>query len=346
MKKALYIIAMAGSVFYYVNSYNKVYAKSHEKHEAPKFMFPVACHYGQDCWAVRYVDVDPEEGENAAKDFKCGSRTYDGHKGTDFALGSVEHMKNGVNVLAAAAGKVIRFRDGQSDDLKTEKELKDIIDSKKECGNGILLDHGDGLQTIYCQLKKDSIVVKQNQRVKAGQNIAQVGQSGLAKYPHLHFGVFEDGKVLDPYTGALNSEGCRQKENPMWHIGLPMRYEPVAIFDGGFRNKAPDFESIRRGYDINPAFLPLNSSALVFWVGFYNVEAGDKVEINIYDPSGQLFDTSTQTVKKPNIQKYFYTGRKTGDTALIKGIYKARVKFSRFGNQAVSKVKEFSIGVE
>jgi len=341
MKKALHYIIVFLLILCYVNCYSKVYAQSHEKREDTKFIFPAACHYGQDCWAVNYVDTDTDE--NEASDFECGSKTYDEHKGTDFALGSIAQMRDGVNVLAAAAGNISRVRDGQSDALKSKSELAVIKEDKKECGNGVLIDHGNDLKTIYCQLKEGSIVVKPRQRVRAGQKIAQVGQSGYAKLPHLHFGVFREGIVIDPYTGEQSENGCGVKENPMWHIGLPMKYETVAIFDGGFRSETPNFESIRSGYDVNPSTLAVSSSALVFWVGFYNVEAGDEVVIKIYDPAGELFDTSTQTARKTRTQQYFYTGRKA---TLKEGVYTARVKFSRSGKYAVSKVKEFSVSVK
>ena len=179
--------------------------------ETPQFLFPVACTLGEDCWGVNYVDVDPVA--QIAKDFKCGPKSYDGHKGTDFALRSLADVEAGVDVLAAAAGTVLRFRDGEEDSLKTEREMAEIKVKTRECGNGIFLDHGNGLRTIYCHLKKDSLLVKRGQKVKAGQKIAQVGQSGFAEFPHLHFGVVWEGGVVDPYTGLLNTDGCgREKE--------------------------------------------------------------------------------------------------------------------------------------
>ena len=329
----------------YVNSYSKVYAQSHEKREAPQFVFPAACHYGNDCWAVNYVDMDPDEGK--ASDFKCGPKTYDDHKGTDFALGSVAQMREGVNVLAAAAGEVKRVRDGQSDALKSEDDLESIRQSKKECGNGVLIDHGDSLQTMYCHLKNGSVVVKPGQKVSAGEEIAQIGQSGDAEFPHLHFGVFWKGGVADPYTGVLSTEGCGKKKESMWHLGLPMKYEPVAIFNGGFRSNVPDFKTIERGNDENPEVLPVKSAAFVFWVGFYNVEEGDKIGLDIYGPDGQVFDTRTQVVEKTRARQYYYTGRKIGRVQLKKGTYKGVVKFARARKGvAVSKVKEFPVKVE
>ncbi len=44
-----------------------------------------------------------------------GSRTYDGHDGTDFRVPSMTFMQAGTPILAAADGVVIRLRDGIND---------------------------------------------------------------------------------------------------------------------------------------------------------------------------------------------------------------------------------------
>lgn len=329
----------------YVSFYNKVFAESHEKRDVPQFIFPVACSYGKDCWAVNYVDVNPAQSE--AQDFRCNSKTYDGHKGVDFALGSVARMKAGVDVLAAASGKVLRVRDSEDDVLKTKTEQKAIQEAKKECGNGILIDHGDGLQTIYCHLKQGSVVVKPKQRVKTGQKIGEIGQSGMAEFPHLHFGVIWEGGVVDPYTGALNTDGCNKKKEPLWHIGLPIKYDPVVIFDGGFRSSPPDFTAMHKGEE-NPETLSLSSAAFVFWVGFYNVEVGDEVVLRITDPDGYEFVTQHKTVEKTRARQYYFTGRKIGRVQLKSGVYKGHVTISRQSKNdgAIMREKTFDVRVE
>ena len=295
---------------------------------------------------MNYVDVDGQDG--TVQDFKCGPKTYDGHKGTDFALSSVVQMNKGVDVLAAAEGRVLRFRDGESDRLKTTEEVKAIEEQQKECGNGILIDHGNGLQSIYCHLKEGSVVVKRKEKVKAGQKIAQVGQSGVAEFPHLHFGVMWEGGVVDPYTGALNTDGCNQMEERMWHAGLPLSYEPFVIFDGGFRSKSPDFEAIKRGEE-NPTTIELNSAAFVFWAGFYNVEAGDKVYLKVTDPDGVLFVDREEVLEKNRARQYYYTGRKIGRVKLKPGVYLGHARVVRpaaDGEEAVMREKLFKVDVK
>ena len=72
-------------------------------------VWPVACELGQTCFVQNFVDHDSSD---AAKDFRCGSRTYNNHDGTDIRLIDTQAEKNGASVLAAAAGRVLRTRDG------------------------------------------------------------------------------------------------------------------------------------------------------------------------------------------------------------------------------------------
>ncbi len=70
---------------------------------------PVACEIGKTCFIQHYVDRDPSP---AAQDYQCGTLTYEGHDGTDIRIPTMAAQKAGVNVLAAADGKVLRVRDG------------------------------------------------------------------------------------------------------------------------------------------------------------------------------------------------------------------------------------------
>src|SRR5262249_14978919 len=62
---------------------------------------PIDCEIGRTCFVQNYVDHDPSPG---AKDYQCGTLTYDGHNGTDFRLPTLAAQRSGVNVLAAAEG--------------------------------------------------------------------------------------------------------------------------------------------------------------------------------------------------------------------------------------------------
>jgi murein DD-endopeptidase MepM/ murein hydrolase activator NlpD len=65
-------------------------------------------------------------------------------------------------------------------------------------GRHVEIDHGGELVSAYSHLRGIHPSVKRNSRVKRGQVIGWVGQSGLATGPHLHFGIFEKGRYVNP----------------------------------------------------------------------------------------------------------------------------------------------------
>lgn len=107
------------------------------------------------------------------------ARIYNGktksqHKGLDF------RVSTGTPVHATNAGTVILARP-----LYFE-------------GNCVMLDHGQGLVTIYMHLSE--FKVKEGEKVAAGQLMALSGGTGRSTAPHLHFAVRWRGEYLDPAT--------------------------------------------------------------------------------------------------------------------------------------------------
>jgi murein DD-endopeptidase MepM/ murein hydrolase activator NlpD len=65
-------------------------------------------------------------------------------------------------------------------------------------GNCVVIDHGQGLLTIYMHLSE--IRVKEGQRVEGGEILGLSGNTGRVTAPHLHFAVRWQGLYLDPAT--------------------------------------------------------------------------------------------------------------------------------------------------
>ena len=63
-------------------------------------------------------------------------------------------------------------------------------------GNVVELEHPDGSVSRYAHASR--IHVRRGDRVEVGESVADVGQTGHATGPHLHFQVERDGKAVDP----------------------------------------------------------------------------------------------------------------------------------------------------
>jgi murein DD-endopeptidase MepM/ murein hydrolase activator NlpD len=63
-------------------------------------------------------------------------------------------------------------------------------------GNYIVLRHGINLETSYSHCSE--IIAGEGMRVRQGERIAKVGQTGAATGPHLHFSVIAEGLFVDP----------------------------------------------------------------------------------------------------------------------------------------------------
>ncbi len=106
-------------------------------------------------------------------------------------------IAEGVDVIAAAAGKVAGIRDGIPD-VRYGPDNADSVKGR-ECGKGVVLRHDDGWETQYCHLREGSVTVERGQQVMAGDILGEVGMSGRAQFPHVHLSVRRDGKVIDPF---------------------------------------------------------------------------------------------------------------------------------------------------
>jgi len=65
-------------------------------------------------------------------------------------------------------------------------------------GNYVIIDHGNGYQTLYAHMSK--IIATKGQWVSQGTRIGLVGSTGYSTGPHLHFTVYKNGKLVNPMT--------------------------------------------------------------------------------------------------------------------------------------------------
>ncbi|MFY0682257.1 MAG: M23 family metallopeptidase [Thalassovita sp.] len=291
----------------------------------PVLVQPIECELGATCYIQHYVDRDPTP---SVQDFGCGALSYDGHKGTDFALISLQQMRDGVNVVAAAPGVVRGVRDEMPDTGYTEI-TKDLVQGK-ECGNGVAIDHGGGWVSQYCHMKRDSIIVEPGRRVAANAVLGQVGLSGRTQFPHLHISIRKDGQIVDPFPSA---DRCFSKmpDHDLWQDDL--LHTPGGVIDLGFATSIPSFDAIKQG-QAHATSLTTVSPAVVTWVYAYGSQAGDVLALSIAGPEGLVVKKAID-LEKSQAQLFRAIGRKRPDTNWPTGTYTTRAVLLR-GDQVLS----------
>jgi len=74
--------------------------------------------------------------------------------------------------------------------------IKKTKKSRRGFGNHLVIDHGYGYESLYAHMQK--YIVRKGQKVKRGDLIGYVGNSGKSTAPHLHYEVHKDGRKVNP----------------------------------------------------------------------------------------------------------------------------------------------------
>jgi murein DD-endopeptidase MepM/ murein hydrolase activator NlpD len=109
------------------------------------------------------------------------------HTGMDFSA------KIGTPIYATGDGKVSKVRR-----------------SRRGYGNYVIINHGYGYKTLYAHMSK--YIVKRGQKVKRGDIIGYVGNTGMSMAPHLHYEVHKDGRKINPVNFYYNDLTPQQYE--------------------------------------------------------------------------------------------------------------------------------------
>lgn len=119
-----------------------------------------------------YIAVVPVQGHITSRFGSRESIRDHSHKGLDIAA------KTGTPIKAVADGKI------------------KYADTMSGYGNLIIIDHGNGITTYYGHCSK--LYKKEGQKVKAGDVIAAVGNTGNSTGSHLHFEIRKNGVYINP----------------------------------------------------------------------------------------------------------------------------------------------------
>ncbi|MEM6617970.1 MAG: M23 family metallopeptidase [Pseudomonadota bacterium] len=284
---------------------------------------PIDCILGDTCVIQQYMDHDPSRD---ARDYTCGGATYDGHKGTDFRV-SVLHMRRGVDVLAARAGRVIGVRNDM-DDVRADTDRRRDTVRGRECGNGVVIRHGSGFETQYCHLKRGSVTVAPGDQVSAGAVLGQVGLSGNTEFPHLHLSVRLNGDPIDPFAPDPGRAACAVPFRDLWTGTMADHtYAPTQLFGDGVGDGMISFRAVLDGaYD---GFQPRRDRALVVWGLGLNGQPGDTLGLRLSGPRGLIVATTADRLEARKAQWYAFAGRKAPKAGWAPGVYTWRIDLRR-----------------
>lgn len=138
-------------------------------------------------------------------------KRWKAHLGTDFGA------RRGTPILAAAEGKVI------------------FSGWKGGYGKVIKIQHKDKYVTLYAHQSR--LKAKKGQYVSAGQIIGFVGSTGRSTGPHLHFGVYKNGRAINPMRMVKFSTGGLTGKEKKAFIARKVKY--TKIIGELFENNMP-----------------------------------------------------------------------------------------------------------
>ncbi|HEY5797434.1 MAG TPA: M23 family metallopeptidase [Bosea sp. (in: a-proteobacteria)] len=302
---------------------------------------PVACDLGRNCFIQNYVDADPAA---SAKDYQCGSRSYDGHNGTDFRLATMAAQRAGVDVLAAADGRVLRLRDGMAD-MSVREAGRAAAIKGSECGNAIIIEHADGWQTQYCHMARDSLRVQTGDRVRAGQAIGRIGLSGLTEYPHLHFTVRHRGQIVDPFAFGAPPGSCGAGRS-LWQPALQplLDYRQRAVLNEGFAATAVTMAMLEEG-EAERQTPGKDAPALVAYVRGIGLRIGDVQSLVVKAPSGQpVVEQRARPLERDQAQTLIFAGSRKPAGGWDSGTYRASYTVLQEGRIVLER--EFDVQIE
>ncbi|MDP6067913.1 MAG: M23 family metallopeptidase [Alphaproteobacteria bacterium] len=311
---------------------------------APMLGLPLDCPAGKSCPVRNYVDHDAGPG---VADYSCGALSYDGHKGSDFAVHDPALVRRGVAVLAVAAGRVLRLRNSEPDHI-----LGQPLDRRRfagrECGNGVVIDHGGDWQSQLCHLRRGSITVRPGQSLAAGQQLGLIGLSGKSEFHHVHLVLRHRGEVVDPFVGRRGAGTCGDtgaaggkspSRSALWQPALAARLGYVAsgLIATGFSPQVPKMAEVVAGGQRHTR-LGRQAPNLVFWVLIYGRHPGDHEFLRFLGPDGAVIAQARGGPVTRHKARWFKFIGKRGRRPWAAGTYVGEYRLLRLRGQSLREV--------
>jgi len=114
---------------------------------------------------------------------------------------NIRRFHNGIDFVAPQGSNILSTADGIVINIKN---------SNHGYGNQIVIEHGNGYETRYAHLSEIQVTI--GQKVRVGQIIGTLGNSGLTTGPHLHYEIINNKNQIDPMFFTYNNKSERNKD--------------------------------------------------------------------------------------------------------------------------------------
>lgn len=262
-----------------------------------KLQWPLEGSIQQDNYITNFHDVDLSSG---ISDYRGGPYAYDGHSAWDIGPGHFSDMDEGVDVYAAAAGTVTEIHDGEFDRQTDGFDL-----NPEPTANYVRIDHGDGYETFYWHLRRDSVQVQVGQTVVAGDLLGLMGSSGVSTGTHVHFGLRRHGRgiesMMDPGTYLA--------------VNIPYSDDVTILRSSGVWSEPPTNYLKEQA----PRTNVFNNSSPIphVWAYFTALNKDDVIAYTWKRPDGSTFTTTQVTASADFRTGWWWFSRNLGANAMI-----------------------------
>ena len=270
-----------------------------------------------------FADHNPATGQ--ALDYNTGTRTYDGHRGTDYALWPFAWNKldaGEMQVIAAAAGTILNS-------VNVDPTDHNCNVSSSDPWNYVVLLHADNRITIYGHMRYNSLTTKAvGQSVAQGEYLGTAASSGDSSGPHLHFevryGKWTTAEWIDPYAGPSSQPGSLWANQPPY-------------FDSAINKLATHSSPPTTPDPCQPSIANLQDSftspSRIYFYAYYRDYQGSlATQLKLYRPDGSFYsawqyvlnDNSFHSAWNPG-WVFDFTGSDPAGTWRFEAAYNGRV---------------------
>ena len=209
---------------------------------------------------IQDKDVIPAGMSNNTNSQDIGLLTLSGakvHPHGTFGYDRGDHKHDGTDYYSIKEGTAIPVHAQMGDNLTVKAVGFDNgKNGKGGYGNYVKLEadrNGKKVEYLFGHLQDKSIKVKQGQQVKAGDIIANVGNTGRSSGPHLHLRIKVNGKSVDPQKFLTEYGNLENSEN---------QYTPTEISQEDYNNFRNEYR--KKGYSDEQINKVLESQGLTF----------------------------------------------------------------------------------